>query len=490
MSDYTLSINNETIWRFYNKYTSVNFETMNLLLVDMLSKVLSDNNSTLNSSVITQLMEHIKTLQSQMNSMSDNITHMRNENTTNISIKLAEFRKEYIEDMKTIFTNNISEKISPLLKEQLTHMLDKTHLLFNDIVPKNNDQLNKLVNDSLKSLHYSISEDTNKFLSSTINAKTLQDFIYNIEQKIISNEQRIDNSIRDIKNSNDKLIELTSSNQQNTVALTSTVSDIVKKMENSSSKGKYSENILFNILTNLYPSAQVVSVGTQKETGDIMIIRNNKPTILVENKNWDRNVLPDEVKKFIHDIETQNCCGLFISQHTGISNKKNFEINIHDGKTLLYLHEVKYDAERIKVAIDIIDHFQERLDTFEDKSDSDVISKELLNEINKEYQEYCSQKLNIIKTIKDFSQKLHKQVEEINLPNLDKYLSAKFSFSIGTMVCDYCQFIAKNQQALSAHQRGCKSKKDVLNINTIETNVVIPPTNNKVLKKSTKEMKL
>jgi hypothetical protein len=29
------------------------------------------------------------------------------------------------------------------------------------------------------------------------------------------------------------------------------------------------------------------------------------------------------------------------------------------------------------------------------------------------------------------------------------------------MVCEYCNFIAKNQQALSAHYRGCSAKKDV-----------------------------
>ena len=29
------------------------------------------------------------------------------------------------------------------------------------------------------------------------------------------------------------------------------------------------------------------------------------------------------------------------------------------------------------------------------------------------------------------------------------------------MVCEYCNFIAKNQQALSAHQRGCLVRKNM-----------------------------
>ena len=54
-----------------------------------------------------------------------------------------------------------------------------------------------------------------------------------------------------------------------------------------------------------------------------------------------------------------------------------------------------------------------------------------------------------------------KQVDEINFPNLEHYLSSRYTFSVGKMVCEYCNFIAKNQQALSAHYRGCLVKKNM-----------------------------
>ena len=126
------------------------------------------------------------------------------------------------------------------------------------------------------------------------------------------------------------------------------------------------------------------------------------------------------------------------------------------------MHEVNYDAEKIKLGIEIIDHFKETLDKFDDKSDIDTIDKDTLDSINKEFQECCSQKMNILKTIKDFSQKLLKQVEDITFPNLENYLSTRYTFSVGKMVCEYCNFIAKNQQALSAHLRGCNVKKNML----------------------------
>ena len=64
-------------------------------------------------------------------------------------------------------------------------------------------------------------------------------------------------------------------------------------MEVSSVKVQCSENILFNILHSLYSCAQIDSVGDQKESGDIILTRKNKPTILIENKNWNKNVIQE-----------------------------------------------------------------------------------------------------------------------------------------------------------------------------------------------------
>jgi hypothetical protein len=478
MTKFMLSVDNEKIWNFYKKYPSLTFESANLLFIDFMNKIFPDDNTSLNTSLAEQLVESMKVMQTQINNVSDNISLLRDDNVNNISQKLSEFKKEYMEDIKLILTNNVSEKIAPLLKEQNSTILDKTQLFINETIPKNNDSLKTQISDSIKGLHHSITEDTNKFLSSSINPRTLQDFITNLEQKFSQSEQRLETNIREIKTTNDKIREISTAHQQTSVSLNATVVDMLKKMENGSTKGKISENIVFNILNGLFPSATEIDyVGDKKETGDIMLARENKPTILIENKNWDKIVSKDEVKKFIHDVETQNCCGLFLSQKTGIANKRNFEISIHNNKhILLFMHEVNYDAEKIKLGIEIIDHFKDTLDKFDDKSDVDTIDKNLLDSINKEFQECCSQKLNILKTIKDCSQKMLKQVEEINFPNLEHYLSSRYTFSVGKMVCEYCNFIAKNQQALSAHYRGCLVKKNMSGKNEGDIGLETPIT--------------
>ena len=201
----------------------------------------------------------------------------------------------------------------------------------------------------------------------------MQDFLNQVDAKLttaISNsqnfivqnnslqEQRLDSKISDIQNK-------TNAQSSQYESLNSSVTEVLKKLENSSVKGQISENILFNILHSLYPSSQIDHVGQTKETGDIILSRKDKPKILIENKNWNKNVVQEEVKKFIHDIETQNCCGVFLSQNYGIANKENFEINIHDGNVLIYVHEANNEPEKIKLAIDIIDHFKLKLDDFQ-----------------------------------------------------------------------------------------------------------------------------
>jgi hypothetical protein len=562
-SQYALTINNEKLWKFYNENPSLNFETTNLLFMDVLSKFLQDANSSLNTNITTQLVDHIKLLQSQIISMTDNFTRTQNETAMNFNYKLSEFKKDYIEEVKVILANNVSEKVAPLMKEQNSIMLDKTHLLINSLIPKNQDdtmvrQINesmkilqlsisefkreyiedvkmiltnnvaervaplikeqnsimldkthllineliprnhdetiiKQINDSMKELHNFISEDTNKLLSTSISQQSFNEFISGIDRKFSSSivssqtlfgstEQRLDSSIREIKSSTESqlnyLKELSSSSQNITSSLNNSVSELLKKMENSSSKGKISENIVYNILHSLYPCSQIDFVGTTKETGDIILTRNNKPKILIENKNWDKNVVQEEVKKFIHDVEKNDCCGLFLSQNYGIANKENFQIDISGKNVLIYLHEVNNDAEKIRIAINIIDHFQNKLDELDNNCEVDTISKEILDSINREYQNHAIQKINMIKLIKDCNQKMIKQMNEIKIPSLDDYLSSRYAFSTSKYTCEYCGFVGKNQGSMSAHYRGCIVRKSMMNEeeeDTEETNTVQTP---------------
>jgi len=109
---------------------------------------------------------------------------------------------------------------------------------------------------------------------------------------------------------------------------------------------------------------------------------------------------------------------------------------------------------------------------------------------------YRAQKLNIMKTIKDFNNKILKQVEDIVIPSLENYLSTRYASSTSKYVCQYCEYIGKNQQSMSAHQRGCTVKKSMSEKNEgeieIDSVIVMQPiveTNKDMKNKEVKQKK-
>jgi hypothetical protein len=364
-----------------------------------------------------------------------------------------------------ILSSNIADKIAPLIKESNGTILDKTHLLLSELVPKNNENLSRQINENIKSFCSSITEEiskTSKTDHDPLSQSSLDDFIKTIDAKF---SNVIDSTRKMVDSNKDATMSQFSSITSSQVALQSEVKDVLKRMENSSSKGKISENIVLNILRGLFPSAEIEYVGSHKESGDIMIHRKDRQKILVENKCYEsKTVGSDQVKKFIHDVDIQNCSGLFLSQEGGIVNKDNFEINIHNRNVLLYIHNVNYDPEIIKIAIDIIDSFKSKLDEIT-TTDDYSISKDTLDDINNEYQIFVEQKLT-------------KSIEDFQLPILDKLLSSKYGFLSSKCFCEKCGYVAKNQHALSCHKRGSCGKQvetvPSLNIQ-LQTPVQQPP---------------
>jgi hypothetical protein len=441
------------------------------MFTDILVSIMHTTNPVNNSNITSQILNGIANIQSQL-------TNQQVESDKQLFLKLTEFKKEYIDDLKMILSSNIADKIAPLIKESNGNIVDKTQLLLSELVPKNNENLSRQINENIKSFCSFITEEigkTSKSDGEPLSQSSLDTFIKTIDAKF---SNVIDSTRKMVDSNKEATLSQFSSITSSQNALLSEVKDVLKKMENSSSKGKISENIVMNILRGLFPSAEVEYVGSQKESGDIIIHRKDKEKILVENKCYEsRQVTSEQVKKFIHDVDTQNCSGLFLSQEGGIVNKENFEINIHNRNVLLYVHNVNYDPEIIKIAIDIIDSFKAKLDEIT-TTDDYSISNDTLEEINKEYQLFVEQKSAQLKMVKDFSQKMIKSIEDVQLPSLEKMLSSRFGYiTSGKFICDKCHFVGKNRLALSVHKRTCDktSTEEVGDVAPITIQLALPP---------------
>ncbi len=467
MSQYQLAICNKEVFEFYSKH-SLDFEQMNILFCNILQQLITTSDTSYDNNIASSILKKITNLENNFLNIEQHLFKHQIE----LYNKLNEYKKDYINDVKLILLSNNVEHISPLIKETNNNLIDKTTIIINELLPKNNNTLSKDIDNNFKLLQSNIINETNKLLSSSMNQKNIDEFINNSNTSMSQTINSITSIINSLENKIDSKLNISSSkiddlyknineSQFNNAKLQQNVTEMLKKFEKGSGKGNVSENVLYNILLSLFPCAQIDYVGNEfKETGDIILIRNNKPKILIENKDHDTcNVPKHDVDKFIRDCEIQQCCGIMFSQNRGISNKENYELQLNNGNVLLYVHNVNFDNDKIKTAIEIVEQFKMKFDEINADNDICNIESSVLEEINKEFNNYTSQKNSLLKIVKDFNEKINQSINDLKMPNLEQLLSKHYATSSnqGNNICKYCEkFIPKS---LLQHYRYCASKK-------------------------------
>jgi hypothetical protein len=376
----TLCLDNYRVIEFYKKHPNINFEDVNVFVVDVFEKFFeNDIESNKTNKDIIKVLENLN-----------------KENFNTLIHKLAEIKKEYIEDLKTNLNLHTSDKITPAINQFNQITQDKIQIMFNDKVN-------------------------------------------GLETKL------------------EQMVESTKKNMDNQNNLSENVSTLIKKMENSSFKGAISENLLYNVLINLFSNAEIIYTNQETHHGDILLKRKNKNDILFENKDYNYNVPKKEIDKFIEDININSCCGIMLSQKSGIALKDNFEIEIHKGCVVIYLHHVNYSTDIIKTAINIIDHLQGEINV--NTQNNINIDKQILDSINMEYKNYAIQRLEHIETIKNMSNKLIKQAEELRHPAIEALINKYYNTSINKEFVCVCGKVWGNKRSLGSHQKTCEKYK-------------------------------
>jgi hypothetical protein len=471
-----MQITNKKIINFFSEHKNLDPENVICQFIDIMETLQDSMNNTMNNSAVIDILHNLKSMNMKIDTVSNNITKISSETEANFIVKMNELKKGYMDDLRMILTCNFSDKIEPLLKEHNHALFSHINVIIQKVVPNSEEFVKSNIGFIVDNFQATVTSDTRRLLENKLDVETFRKYITEMDEKltrtisdtqsvtnkaIVSSETRIDTCMRNIG-------EISKSTSEKTYALDKSVTNLLSKFQNSSAKGNMSENLIINVIETLYPSAEVTSVGQTKETGDIILSRKDKPRILVENKDWNRAVVQTEVSKFIRDIEIQKCSGIFLSQNGKISTKENYEINVHNENILVYVHDCNNDPNKIKIAVDIIDHLKEKLDEYNDENiGQHNISKEDVGEINAEFQKFIASKLGIIRLSKEFNKNLLKQLDEITMPTLESFLSTKYSVSSSKYTCQFCSYIGKNRQALSAHLRGCKEKK-------IKDNVTLP----------------
>lgn len=485
-----LVVTDATILAFYKENPSLDFVTMNHILIDILKKLSTNLSDTISNTMNAKILSSLSDLSKEFNSFKQDM----NKVTSEIIIKFHESKREYIDDVKVVLSNSSlsnAEKINNILEKNNDMLITKTSNIMNEVIPKNQEKYYAQVDSSLKNLYTTLNADTHKLVESlNKDDKSLKDYLDNIDAQfnkmilgiqqplfsfIKSSEERTTTHIQDIR---DKV-----SNQQAVQeTLSSELNDFLNKYKyNSSLKGVISENQLYSILQQVFPSDEILNCTGETATCDYRVNRMNKscPTILFENKDYSRSVNTEEVTKFERDLKLQKQHGIFISQNSSITFKENFQIDIVDGIIHVYIPNAHYSQDKIKIAVDIIDNLSKKLVYFNATSQEQVtiqISKEDIDELTEEYNEFTKQKTTLIEFIKTSNKHVLDKLEELQLAAIKNILIKNNAIqSDDDFKCKYCNtFTGKNKASLGAHIRNCKSNKSATGNNiVISTQTVV-----------------
>jgi len=127
----------------------------------------------------------------------------------------------------------------------------------------------------------------------------------------------------------------------------------LSRQQNSSLKGKDGEGYVLGRLNMLFPTADIEDTHTIPHRGDF-VVRDADMTMMIETKNYSRNVQKAEIDKFYNDINnpanSDVQCALFVSLNTGICNREDFQFEIIDNKPVLFIHNLMSNFDSIPLA--------------------------------------------------------------------------------------------------------------------------------------------
>lgn len=494
-------LNSELVVKFFDIKKEYIEEVKNIVNINGNEKVDKINNQLRENNI--QLLDKTTLLNHSLNSsltadLTSKLDKFNSSTTSDITNKIERF-----DDKINLVLNKINsetlEKINSLVNLSNGNIVDKLSLMLNTLIPSNNDKVNKQIQDEINKFYSMITDETKKLTETNMNneikqfitlynertqvessnSKDLsskQDTILHEMSKILNknNSEQLENFVNnfDIKynslllNIQQPILEATTKQQtKQDIMFTSLEEFLDRYRNNSSSKGTFAEKHLKLILEENLENAEIIDKSKTAHSCDLLLIRNNKPKIYIENKAYSEKVPTSEVDKFKGDCRGYKTHGIFLSQLSKITLKSNYQIDIEEHENnkyiLVYVSDVKDDFYKIQIAINIIDILSNKIKESNISTNEESnykISKEMLEEINDEFNKLISQKQNIMLLVKDFQKKITLSIDEINLPCLKRYIEQSLSIPVDencNIACIRCKnFVAKSKSSLAAHQKG------------------------------------
>ena len=158
-----------------------------------------------------------------------------------------------------------------------------------------------------------------------------------------------------------RLAELTKREQE----ARDTLASMVVRKQKSTTKGVDGEATVAEMLHRLFPTAEVEDSSSRPGLGDFVLLQGDV-CMMVEAKNYTRNVAKAEVEKFMRDMEAnpQYTCGILASLESGVSGYEDFALLSASGRPVVFLHNVSNEPHKLQYAFSVFGmvHSIENLD--------------------------------------------------------------------------------------------------------------------------------
>lgn len=210
---------------------------------------------------------------------------------------------------------------------------------------------------------------------------------------------------------------------------------------------------LLPYLQTIYPTIKFETIGDY-----FVLHRPTKPSILFMNYDEIYNVEEKDVLTFHTLLQKEGVCGVFISQHSGFVGKNNYHIDVLC-KTAhvvsICIHNADYSAEKIRIAVDVIDSLHPVLISASIPQETEITEK-----MNHEYLQFLSGRERLYKNIKETQKQNIQLLEQLEFPFLENFIQSKIPPEPKLVIlCDICNnYEAPSVKSLSAHKRGCEKK--------------------------------
>ena len=161
------NVTNQKIIHFFAEH-KLDFEDTILKFIDIMELLHYKMTNTMNNSMVADILNNLKYMNDKIDNVSLNVNKLTEDTSKEFSMRMMEFKKDYMEELKMVLTCNVSDKIEPLFKEQNLALFDKTYSMINTLIPKNEQVIVNSIERIIKEFQISLQNDTKDLLNNAM----------------------------------------------------------------------------------------------------------------------------------------------------------------------------------------------------------------------------------------------------------------------------------------------------------------------------------